>query len=204
MNLSFLPESEYAQFGVFSFLTKRSILKKFLMSFGSPSYGDKTSSDNIFNLDSDLFYSASDETANEGYQHVGFSFVHHKFIPIAYTLSQYKGLNLTFRNYSIEAAENDDSEWEVISSKYFEDEKFCKTGLLPTIYIEKKFWKPYSKFRMVNQGNDCAGTKFFRVGGMEFFGQLIGSCDLFNPCSICKKNGIRNIYLFFVIILLRK
>ena len=199
LNLSFFPESEKAEKGVISFFRKKGVIDRFISTFGTEQIASYAPS-NILDLDQNTFYASADSTAYFE-QHVGLTFLHHSLIPISFTLCQYDGIGFILKTFNLEASLtiDGDDDWEVISSNGSED--FCVTGLLPTFHIDRIHWKPFKRFRIVRKGQDCLGNTYLRVGGIELFGQLIGTCNLFNPCTLCIK--VRHILyhiLFFTLI----
>ena len=198
LNLSFFPESEKAEKGIITYFRKRGVLERFITTFGSPQLGSYVPN-NILDLNPNNFYASSESTLHFE-QHVGLTFLHHSFIPISFTLCQYDGEGLIPKTFNLEASlTTDGNDWEVISSKDSDD--FCVVGILPTFHIDRIHWKPFKRFRIIRSGTDCRGYTYLRVGGIELFGQLIGTCNLLNPCTLCIK-GQHIFYhiLFFTLI----
>ena len=203
MNLSFLPESQKAENGVFSYFRKKRILNKYMEAFGSKEYSSYYKPENIFNLDPNYFYSSHEETNTE-HQHVGFTFKFHSFIPMFYTISQYNGENHSLKHFKLEASLSRDEidDWEEIDSH--NENEYCIIGLLPTFQIDSQFWKPFKRFRIKRSGYNCQSMNYFRVGGIELFGQLSGSCHIFNPCSLNSKQSQNYVFIFFLFLLPNK
>ena len=197
MSISFFPDSEKSENGIFQYLARKLSLDSIVTTFGTEHIFDHVSS-NILNLDPTKFYGNSDRTLNQERQYVGLEFHSYKFIPFAYTLSQYQGEGHILETYDLEASTTDNStdNWEVIDSQSNND--FCSVGLLPTFYIKQEFWKPFVRFRIVRTGIDCTDQTYLRVGGIELFGQLEGY--LINRISKCKChiNIITTVFLYIL------
>ena len=106
MSVSFLPDSEKSENGVFKFLAQKNSLDTVVTTFGTQHIFDWVSS-NILNLDPTQFYGNSDQTLNEVPQFVGLEFHSYRFIPFAYTLSQYQGAGHILETYNLEASTTD-------------------------------------------------------------------------------------------------
>ena len=187
MNISFLPESEFAVKGVVKFFTLRRLTHTYIKTFGSKDFGKQYISDNILNMDINKFYAADVDDQYD--KHVGFSFSNHQFYPLAYTIAQYNGQNATLKSWKLQASPTPDSsvdDWEDIDIK--ESDDYCMVGILPTFNISRQFWKPYSKFRIIQNDLSCKDNTWFRLGGLELFGQISGESIKDKTCLKRIKN----------------
>ena len=205
VNLSFIPEKEIAENGIFKFFRKKHAINRLVTTFGSLPYLNTTAPDNILTLSPKPFYASQESLLG---LEVGFTFPDHEFTPIAFTICQYIGYNYTLQEFALEASNStqEDNWEEIYITKVSTDQ--CIPGSMFTFYIDKNYWKPFKRFRIRNKGPNCPteNQKYhnsLRLGGIELFGQLSGSCQFLNPCSCVIKSNQPKLFLSFTLVLLK-